>query len=103
MVIQRTSEHLAFVSSTDMRLPVADKRVTLLRGDQAVAVAIAVVAATCGLPFPPQPPSDSRYRSADDLARQAGLEVCIRGWTAAESAKLSRPEVEGDGECGGER
>jgi hypothetical protein len=49
---RRTTDQLAFICATGMRLPVADRRVSPDRRNQATAIAIAVVAATCGLPMP---------------------------------------------------
>ena len=76
-----TSMQKAFVCSTGLDLPAADRRVTPVRRDQAIAVTIALVATAVGMPFPPYPRLDSRGRSARDLAHEAGgLDVYLLNW-----------------------
>ena len=76
-----TSMQKAFVCSTGLDLPVADRRVTSVRHDQAIAVTIALVAMAHGKPLPPYPRFDSQGRSARDLARvSGGLDVYLMNW-----------------------
>jgi hypothetical protein len=78
---RRASHQLAFQVSTGLPLPVEDKRVSPARRQHATAVAIAVVASTCGLPLPPYPAfTDSHGRSACDLAQEVGLDRFLKGW-----------------------
>lgn len=78
---RRTTEQLAFLFSTGMNLPVADKRVSHERRQQAIAVAIAVVAVACGLPLPPCPSfRDRQGRTARSLAAESGLARFLHSW-----------------------
>lgn len=78
---RRVTEQMAFECSTGLDLPVADQRVSTARRQQAVAVAIAVVAATCGLPLPPDPGIvDGKGRTARVLAREKGLDRFLDSW-----------------------
>jgi len=76
-----TSNQKAFVRATGLNLRVDDRRLAPIRKRQAMAVAITLVAAAFGKPFPPYPPHDSRGRSAHELARGAGgLDVFLQNW-----------------------
>lgn len=77
-----TSMQKAFVCSTGLDLPVADRRVKPVRRGQAIAVTIALVAIAFGKPLPPYPCLDSQGRSARDLAKEAGgLDVYVLNWS----------------------
>lgn len=76
-----TSEQQAFVCSTGLKLPIADKRVSPVRRLQARELAIAVVAVSCGMPLPTYPGiCDGRGRTTHDMARQIGVAGLLRNW-----------------------
>lgn len=76
-----TAVHKAFVRSSGLELPVADKRLSPLRQRQATALAIALIAIVFAKPLPPYPPIDQNGRSARDMAHEAGgLDALLHSW-----------------------
>jgi hypothetical protein len=69
------------VRATGLNLNVDGKRLTVVQKQQAITVAIALVAVAFQKPLPPYPPVDHEGGSAHDVAREAGgFDAFLQHW-----------------------